>query len=275
MVDIGVLKAGNIGVAPLLEFLFDERAEREDVNFTVMGTGSKLSADRLRELGLKMLDFNPQLILIVCPNASLPVYKELITLLSQKPIPVVIISDKPGKKIIEKIENLPNFGYIIITGDPIIGARKEFLDPVEMAIFNSDIIKILAVSGVLSVIYRTIDKLIDAIKKKETFELPKVIVTGDLAVEEAGFVNPYAKCKALAAYLIAEKVATVNFEGCFKIKDWKKYTSVVATGHEMIRIAAKLADEAREMEKSGDNVTRRPHDSEGNILEKRKLISKP
>jgi len=43
----------------------------------------------------------------------------------------------------------------------------------------------------------------------------------------------------------------------------------------MMRQAARLADEARELEKAGDVVLRTPHDSEGGVLEKRKLLEKP
>ena len=40
----------------------------------------------------------------------------------------------------------------------------------------------------------------------------------------------------------------------------------------MMRIAAKMVDEAREIEKANDNVTRRPHKKDGSRLEKQKLL---
>jgi len=43
----------------------------------------------------------------------------------------------------------------------------------------------------------------------------------------------------------------------------------------MIKTAAKLADEARELEKATDSVYRSPHSRAGLILSKRKLIEKP
>jgi methylenetetrahydromethanopterin dehydrogenase len=43
----------------------------------------------------------------------------------------------------------------------------------------------------------------------------------------------------------------------------------------MMRNAAKLADEAREMEKGGDAVLRSPHHPDGSALKKRKLDEKP
>lgn len=43
----------------------------------------------------------------------------------------------------------------------------------------------------------------------------------------------------------------------------------------MMRQAARLADEAREIEKSEDTVSRTPHYDDGSVLLKRKLIEKP
>jgi len=43
----------------------------------------------------------------------------------------------------------------------------------------------------------------------------------------------------------------------------------------MMRTAAKLVDEAREMEKADDTVKRAPHSKNGAILSKTKLMSKP
>jgi methylenetetrahydromethanopterin dehydrogenase len=43
----------------------------------------------------------------------------------------------------------------------------------------------------------------------------------------------------------------------------------------MMRIAAALCDEARELEKACDGVVRKPHKKDGVIVSKTKLISKP
>ncbi|MEM2943016.1 MAG: F420-dependent methylenetetrahydromethanopterin dehydrogenase, partial [Candidatus Bathyarchaeia archaeon] len=63
--------------------------------------------------------------------------------------------------------------------------------------------------------------------------------------------------------------------GCFVEKDWKRYVQLVCVGHEIIRSAAQLADEAREIEKTLDSLTRKPHDDEGLTLLKRRLMEKP
>ena len=84
-----------------------------------------------------------------------------------------------------------------------------------------------------------------------------------------------ALAKAMAAYETAKRVADLSVEGCFKVKEWERYTKIVAAAHEMARAAAKLAEEAREMEKGEDSVTRKPHYDDGTILSKKKLIEKP
>ncbi|MHA1555495.1 MAG: F420-dependent methylenetetrahydromethanopterin dehydrogenase, partial [Candidatus Heimdallarchaeota archaeon] len=61
----------------------------------------------------------------------------------------------------------------------------------------------------------------------------------------------------------------------FKIKDRLEYVAQVAAGHEMMRNAAKLADEAREIEKSNNKVRRQPHSYEGDVQDKRLLTEKP
>ncbi|MCD6443706.1 hypothetical protein J7L70_01730 [Candidatus Bathyarchaeota archaeon] len=61
---------------------------------------------------------------------------------------------------------------------------------------------------------------------------------------------------------------------CLTRRDESLYTAF-GEAHEMIKTAAKLADEARELEKATDSVYRSPHSRAGLILSKRKLIEKP
>ncbi len=61
-------------------------------------------------------------------------------------------------------------------GDPLIGARREFLDPTEMAIFNSNVIKVLAVTGICSIMLREIDRVISELKHDRTPTLPKLVL---------------------------------------------------------------------------------------------------
>jgi methylenetetrahydromethanopterin dehydrogenase len=166
-------------------------------------------------------------------------------------------------------------GYIIVEADSMIGARREFLDPTEMATYNSDIIKVLAETGAFNLIVETIEKTINSIKSGTKLELPRIVIDGAKAVEAAGFSNPYAKAKALAAYETACQVAKITMEACFKVQDLNAYVPMVAAAHEMMRAAARLVDEAREIEKSSDTVLRKPHFKDGTLSFKKNLMEKP
>ncbi len=271
MVKVGVVKMGAIGTALLVEYLLDERADREDIEVRVITSGSKMQPEEAK-ISEKLNEFDPDLILVVSPNASLPGPKAARESFEGKP--VIVISDAPAKKVKDELKE-KGFGYILLNADSMIGARREFLDPTEMALFNSDVIKVLAATGAFRLVQEEIDKVIDAIKEGKTPELPQIVVTAEKAVNAAKFQNPYARAKAMAAYFIAEKVADIDVKGCFVEKDPEKYIPLVASAHEMMRIAAKLADEAREIEKSNDTVFRNPHSKDGRILSKFKLMEKP
>ena len=143
-----------------------------------------------------------------------------------------------------------------------------------MAIFNSDILKVLAETGALRLVQQTIDTVIEQ-AEAGSIELPKLIVTAEKAAEAGGFANPYAKAKAIAAYEMAGSVANLDMKGCFMTKGFENFIPLVAAAHEMAACAAKLAQEAREIEKSNDTVLRTPHMKEGNPGCKVDLISKP
>jgi methylenetetrahydromethanopterin dehydrogenase len=271
---IGFAKVGNIGSAPLIEFILDERAEREDIDVLVFGSGSKLTPKHASDIAEKVVEPKPNLIILTTPNASLPAPMKIMEKFKEKGIPAVVVSDSPAKKALEKIEEL-GIGYIIVESDAMIGARKEFLDAVEMSLFNADVIRVLSITGVFNILMNEIDTLVESLKKGKTLSLPKIVVNSEVSVSAANFQNPYAKAKAAAAFEMAEKVGKLSVEGCFRQKDWKQYITTVATAHELMRMAANLADEAREIEKSNDAVFRNPHSKDGTRSEKRKLMEKP
>ena len=66
----------------------------------------------------------------------------------------------------------------------------------------------------LRLVQNTIDGVIDG-AAAGNIELPKLIITAEKAVEAAGFENPYAKAKAIAAYEMAGAVANLDMKGCF------------------------------------------------------------
>ena len=273
-VKIGVFKCGNIGTAPLFELLLDELAEREDIKVRTLTTGSKMGVEDIEEALPKIFEFNPDLIVFISPNPSIPGPAKAREILSNKGVPSVVISDGVAKRIKNKLEE-QGLGYMIIMGDPMIGARREFLDPIEMAIFNSNIIKVLAITGIYRMLHQEIDRLITALKKGSTFTLPRFVVDTDSIRDNSDFQNPYAKAKAMAAYEMTKRVAEIDQRACFVEKEKEKYVPLVACAHELAQAAARLAEEAREIEKYADTLVRKPHSKKGKPLTKTKLMLSP
>ncbi len=275
VVRIGVIKCGNLGISPLIDLSLDERADRKDIDVRILGSGAKMDPESVEEVTNKMVnEIKPDIIIYVGPNPGAPGPKKAREILSKSGIPSVIVGDAPGLKVKDEMEQ-QGLGYIIIKCDAMIGARREFLDPVEVAMFNADILRIIGGTGVLRIVQNAIDEMITAIKEGKQPELPRIVIDEEKAVEAMEFTNPYAKAKAMAAFVIAEKVADLDVKGCFIVKEAERYIPIVAAAHEMLRYAAKLVDEARELEKAMDAVSRKPHAPDGRILSKKKLMEKP
>ncbi|ADB58632.1 F420-dependent methylenetetrahydromethanopterin dehydrogenase [Archaeoglobus profundus] len=245
---IGIAKLGAIGSAVLLEYCLDELAMRGDIETFVVSSGSKIKVEVLEELEKRDFDLK----IVTCPNAE-KFLKDVN--LSDR---VIVITDRASKDWLDSL----NWGYIVVKADAMIGARREFLDPTEMVLYNSDLLKVLAVTGIIRLLQYEINRAL-----KEDY-LPKVVVDYNTAVKFAGFCNPYARAKAIASYIIAENISKITHKACFVEKDAENYITLCATAHEMMRIAGKLADEAREIEKSNDSVLRTPHSKSGEILKK-------
>ena len=148
---LGVLLVGNIGMSPMLSMIVDERADRKDLDTVVKSSGAKLGEDECIKTTKDMLAEQPQLILWSSPNAALKGPKAARDLIQESGIPTIIISDAPSKKASEEIAER-GMGYFVIPADSMIGARREFLDPMEMVLFNADLLKVLALSGVINLV---------------------------------------------------------------------------------------------------------------------------
>jgi methylenetetrahydromethanopterin dehydrogenase len=271
---IGIFKCGNIGTSPLLELLLDELADRRDIKVRTVTTGSKMALEDVEEALPKMMEFNPDLFVVISPNTALPGPAKARETFAGSGKPGIVITDAPGKRVKADIEK-QGLGYIIITGDPLIGARKEFLDPTEMAIFNSNISKVLAATGVYRIVEQEIDSVIYAIEAGQQPTLPKRVIGISTIRDNSVFSNPYARAKAMAAYGLTEKVAEINALACFVEKENEKYIPLVASAHEVAQAAARLAEEAREIEKYNDSVMREPHGKSGRLKSKTKLMLQP
>ena len=273
VVKIAIIKSGNIGTSPVIDLLLDERADRPNIDVRTFGSGAKMNPEQVEDVVPKIDAFGPDFAIFISPNPGAPGPAKAREILSQKDIPAIIVGDAPGKSKTDEMDE-QGLGYIIVMSDPMIGAKREWLDPTEMAIFNADILKVLAETGALRLVQKTIDGVIEQ-AESGSIELPKLIVTAEKAVDAGEFANPYAKAKAIAAYEMAGAVANLDMKGCFMTKGFENFIPLVAAAHEMAASAAKLAQEAREIEKSNDTVLRTPHMKEGNLGRKTDLISKP
>ncbi|WP_319506438.1 F420-dependent methylenetetrahydromethanopterin dehydrogenase [uncultured Methanolobus sp.] len=272
MAKIGFIKLGNLGMSQVIDLVQDEIAAREGITIRSFGTGPKMGKDEAAATA-ELKNFDADFYVMISPNSSAPgptaareIYKD---------VPCIVISDGPTKKEDRAALEEAGFGYIIMTVDPLIGAKTEFLDAVEMASFNSDAMKVLSTCGVVRLIQEELDKVAAMADEGKALELPHILAKPEKCIERAGFNNPYAKAKALAALHMADMVAKINFPACFMMKEIEQVTLTTAAGHEMMRAAAQLAIDAREIEKSNDNVFRQPHAKKGHLMTKTALYEKP
>ncbi len=268
---IGVAKTGNIASSLVLELLLDERADRKDIDVRVVSSGAKMTPEACKGV-LEEITSDPFDLFLYCtPNPSTPGPREVIKGLKDKR--AIVVADAKGLKVREELEEM-GLGYVFITGDALIGARREFLDPTEMSIFNADMLKVLSVTGAFRALQEAIGETIEAAKEGKDL-LPHLVVDAATALGHSGIENPNALAKAREAYEMAERVGELNFKACFILKDPVEYIPAVAAAHEMLHDAAMLADEAREIQKKDDTVLRTPHSPEGKVLRKKRLMDKP
>lgn len=285
---LGVIKLGCIGAAPLLDLILDERADRRDLAVRAYTSGAKLDPESCRGPTADAIAYRPDLLLLVSPNAALPGPSATRNALAEASIATLSLGDGPSRRAFytkdgdgqQVLTVAERQGFIIFPSDPMLGARREFLDPTEMALFNADIIRIISACGVIRRVQIELDRVIAALKAGHGGDggdlvLPRLIVTPENAIAAAEFANPYAGAKAYAALKIAESVAAVTTRACFVEREPGAYLPMVAAAHEMLRAAALLADEAREIEKYNDSVLRTPHASQGETRRKTRLAEKP
>ncbi|OUJ18718.1 Coenzyme F420-dependent N5N10-methenyltetrahydromethanopterin dehydrogenase Mtd [Methanonatronarchaeum thermophilum] len=263
---VGIGKFGFIG-SSFVDALFDERADREDVDVRVVGSGSKMGVDDCMSVMKCLLEFDLDCLILVSPNPSMPGPAKARELAVESGLPCIVVSDYFGVGSKGDVED-SGLGYIYVKGDPLIGARREFLDFVEMADFNSNVLKVLSLCGSFRKLQLEIDRFVGS--DLDDPYLPRCVITPEKAVEDE-FSNPYAESKAIAALEIANRVAEINHKVCFKINDRERYVRLASSSHEMLKKAAVLAEEAREIEKKNDSVRRTPHKKDGGCLEKKRL----
>ena len=273
MVTVTFVKIGFIGTTIIIEALLDERSARTDLKMRVVSCGVSMEVEDSEEISKIAAGIESDLYVIISPNAALPGPKKAREVLKETGKPIIAISDEPSRKAMQKLPE-EGIGYIVVNGDPMIGAVTSFLDPVEMAIFNGDVLKLLSVTGVFRLIHTEIDRVLDEIKAGQEPTLPEIVITKMNALEHSDLSNPYAYGKAMAAFEMGRRVASLTTEGVFKTEDRTETLHKVTAAHELVRQAAMLADEAREIEKSNDTVMRYTHFKKGNLRRKTELHGK-
>jgi methylenetetrahydromethanopterin dehydrogenase len=274
MVKVTIVKTGYIATTTLIDALLDERAARQNISVRVVSSGCKMDEGEAADAANIAAQIPTDLYVIISPNAGLPGPTAMREILKETGKPIIIVSDEPSRKKAKQLGEEEGIGYLVLYGDPMIGAKRPFLDPVEMALFNADAIRVLSVTGVFRLVHSEIDRVIEEIEQGKEPELPMIVVNKKRALEYSGLKNPYARAKAMAAFEAARKVANLDVEGCFKTKGAANYLPIVAAAHELMRGAAKLCDEAREIEKANDSVERLVHFKDGTLKRKTELLGK-
>jgi methylenetetrahydromethanopterin dehydrogenase len=273
LVKVTFVKIGYIATSTIIDALLDERAGRKDLQMRVISSSVSMEEDAAIEVAKIAVGIPSDLYVIVSPNAAMPGPTKARAELKIAGKPIIVVSDEPSRKALKE-NPVEGVGYIVVMGDPMIGAKQAFLDPVEMALFNADAIRILAVTGAFRIIQQELDKVIDQLGRGEKPTLPQVVIEKENALAAANISNPYAQGKAMAAFEAARRVANLTTEGTFKVEEPERYLPILVAAHELLREAAKLADEAREMEKANDTATRLTHFSKGETRKKIKLADK-
>ncbi|MHA1686136.1 MAG: F420-dependent methylenetetrahydromethanopterin dehydrogenase [Candidatus Heimdallarchaeaceae archaeon] len=266
VVRIVFVKIGNITLTTLLDIMLDERASRTDIEVTVFSSSTKLKeqdAERLLSLINKV---EKDLIVVISPNANLPGPQKLVSEL-QDAVPLIIISDAAKKELRESWKE-KGIGYIIAPFDPMIGAKRDFLDPAEMGIFNGQIITIFSVTGVFTFITKELDKVISELKAGNMPKLPSFYLSSTTIIRNYPFANEYSRPKAIACLEMLKQVGKINTTALYSEKDRDKAILLVAAAHEMVDQAASLAKEIRELEKSSNHLVKQPHSKDGALLHK-------
>ncbi|UEC42339.1 MAG: F420-dependent methylenetetrahydromethanopterin dehydrogenase [Methanothrix sp.] len=271
MFKIGFIKLGNVASSLVADLALDEIAERTDIEVRSLSFGAKMT-EREAEMSAELKGWGPQLVVMIGPNAATPGPTAARAL--YRDLPTIVISDGPSKKEAREALQAEGFGYIILPFDPLIGAKREFLDPAEMALFNADAIKVLSICGSVRLVQEELDGAMASIIAGSA-KLPAILSNPEKCTERMDFKNPYARAKAIGALHMAQTVAGIDAAACFRLKELDRIALTAAAGHEVMRAAAILADEAREMEKSMDSISRKPHARSGAILAKTGLLDKP
>ncbi|MHA1829753.1 MAG: F420-dependent methylenetetrahydromethanopterin dehydrogenase [Candidatus Heimdallarchaeaceae archaeon] len=266
MVKITFVKIGNITLTTLIDIMLDERASRKDIEATVISSSTKMKPDAAERIFPLIDQVETDLMVMISPNANDEGPQSVINRYKDK-YPLIVVSDGGDKETRQKWKE-EGVGYIIVPFDPMIGAKRDFLDTTEMCLFNGYIITAFSACGVFNYITALLDEVIEQIKEGKELKLPTRNLSSIGVVTSVHFSNEYSRPKALAVLHMLQEAAKINVSGCFIEKDRERALVKVAGAHELVRRAGLLADELRELEKSSNHLIRTPHDKDGKLLHK-------
>jgi len=173
LVRIGVLKIGCLGIGLIAEYIIDERAKREDIEVFVIGTGSKMHLNQCLNAATELAKQRLDVFLIISPNPGGEGPKSAIEHLGKSGVPTIILTNSASRKVTTEFES-KGFGYMILEADAMIGAKREFLDANEVALFDGDVLKVLAITGAINIVVDALDRVIESVRIKEKPELPRI-----------------------------------------------------------------------------------------------------
>jgi methylenetetrahydromethanopterin dehydrogenase len=266
MVKITFVKIGNITLTTLIDIMLDERASRADIEATVISSSTKMKPSAAERIFPLIDQVETDLMVMISPNANDKGPQSVIDRYKEK-YPLIVVSDGGDKEVRAKWKE-EGVGYIIVPFDPMIGAKRDFLDATEMCLFNGYIINAFGACGVFAYINDLLDGVINQLKAGEKPTLPTRNMSAIGVTTWYPFSNEYSRPKALASLTMLQNSANLNVNGCFIEKDREKALIKVAGAHEMVRQASLLADEVRELEKASNHLIRMPHGKEGELLHK-------
>lgn len=270
LIRVTFVKIGYIATTTLIDALLDERGSRKNLTTRVVSSGVKMDDEEAVAVAEIAAGIPSDLYVVVTPNAALSGPTKARGVLKKTGKPIIAVSDEPSRKAMRSLPE-KGMGYIVVYGDPMIGAKQQFLDPVEMALFNADAIRVLAVTGAFRLLHSELDRVINDLDAGKSPELPQLVIDKETALAASGIENPYAYGKAMAAYEASRHVANLSVEGTYRVKEKERYLPILTASHELMREAALLADQAREIEKYNDSASRVAHFSKGDLRSKTKL----
>ena len=122
MVNIGIIKMGNLGMSQVINLIQDEMAAREGITVRAFGTGAKMGlAEAMDTESFKQ--WHADVMIIISPDATAPGPTALLE--SWKNVPCIVISDGP-EDMTAKSFGASRLRIYYLVGRSVGRAKREF-----------------------------------------------------------------------------------------------------------------------------------------------------